>query len=196
MLIDSLTALAFFLLAFTNPAYVSPAPTTDNNADRPVQIEHRTLDEIYEAALKESRTLTVAWGGDSKTVSNDYISLLIDPLTVHASQTLIISSFHNHFPGIHLNLTSDLSKYWDSAIDITYALSNGTSNDVDVTVLQSFHDFPRWKDEGRLLNYKVREWDDIYPEFVDEDGAYTGLYICTCPLVVFTLSNQLQPQSR
>jgi len=29
-------------------------------------IETRTIDEIYEAALKENGTLHVAWGGDSK----------------------------------------------------------------------------------------------------------------------------------
>lgn len=77
-----------------------------------------------------------------------------------------------------MNITTDLSKYLDSSIDIAYSVSNGTSDLFDLAVLQSTHDFPRWKEEGRLMNYKVREWEDIYPEFVDTDGAYTGLYIC------------------
>jgi len=63
MLIDAV-ASAFFLLAFTSMAHTSPAFTT--RAKNAVEIEHRTLDELYQAALKESRTLTVAWGGDSK----------------------------------------------------------------------------------------------------------------------------------
>ena len=48
---------------------------------------------------------------------------------------------------------------------------------VDIAVIQSLQDFPRWKAEGRLLSYKASQWNDIYPEFVDKDGAYAGLYV-------------------
>ena len=54
MRVDAL--LPFVLLALCQVAFPSPTPQVD--------IEHRTLDEIYAAALKESRNLTVAWGGD------------------------------------------------------------------------------------------------------------------------------------
>lgn len=50
--------LAFILLALGNVAL--SGPTTQTN------IETRTLDEIYKAALQESGTLRVAWGGDSE----------------------------------------------------------------------------------------------------------------------------------
>lgn len=72
----------------------------------------------------------------------------------------------------------DLSKYLDARADMAYALSKGADDGIDVAVLQSLHDFPRWKSEDRLLPYKVAQWNDIYPQFVDRDGAYTGLYIC------------------
>ena len=123
------------------------------------QIEHRSLDEIYHAALKESRTLKVAWGGD-----------------IHTSSSHLITSFHALFPGIHLNVTSDLSKNLDTS----------SSDFADVAVLQSIHDFSKWKDQGLLLNYKVSQWDDIYPQFVDPDGAFTGLYILSLGSLIYT----------
>jgi len=59
MRVDALLALV--LLALCQVAFASPT--------RQVDIEHRTLDEIYKAALKESGILTVAWGGDRKLSS-------------------------------------------------------------------------------------------------------------------------------
>jgi len=52
--------LAFVFLALGNIALAGPASQ--------VNIESRTLDEIYEAALQESGTLRVAWGGDSMSL--------------------------------------------------------------------------------------------------------------------------------
>lgn len=77
-----------------------------------------------------------------------------------------------------LNVNLDLSKYLDGQADLKYASTNGSDNGADVIVLQTLHNFPRWKSEGRLLPYKVAPWNDIYPEFVDKDAAYTGLFIC------------------
>lgn len=71
-----------------------------------------------------------------------------------------------------------LSKYWHSRIDRTYSLTNGEDNLVDVAVLQDLHAFPQWKREGRLLPYKVAPWNDLYPQFVDKHGFFTGCYIC------------------
>jgi len=146
-----------------------------------VTIENRTLDQIYQAALKESQPLTVAWGADRELASLIH-SLLNQKqyLPVKAFSNLIIDAFHNCFPDIKLNLTGDLSKYWDSKIDAAYQLSQNKDNDVDVAVLQSLHDFPRWKSEGRLMPYKVASWNDIYPDYVDPDGTYTGLFVGKC----------------
>ncbi len=52
--------LAFVFLALGNIALAGPASQ--------VNIETRTLDEIYEAALREPGTLRVAWGGDSTSL--------------------------------------------------------------------------------------------------------------------------------
>jgi hypothetical protein len=39
---------------------------TAPHARRGVDVEHRSLQQIYEAALKEKGTLQVAWGGDGE----------------------------------------------------------------------------------------------------------------------------------
>ena len=95
---------------------------------------------------------------------------------------MVSTAFQNSFPGIKIEVLGDLSKYLDGRINRIYQTSNGTDDGADVVVIQSLHNFPQWKRQHRLLNYKPANWDDIYPEFVDEDGAYAGYYICTSPL--------------
>ncbi|KJA17848.1 hypothetical protein HYPSUDRAFT_57461 [Hypholoma sublateritium FD-334 SS-4] len=136
-----------------------------------VAVEGRSLDQIYQAALKEPKTLTIAWGGDVK-----------------ASGALIKSFFETKFPGMTLNVNLDLSKYLDGQADLKYASTNGSENGADVVVLQTLQNFPRWKSEGRLLPYKVSPWHDIYPEFVDKDAAYTGLFIYSFGNTVYDAS--------
>ncbi|KJA17849.1 hypothetical protein HYPSUDRAFT_145819 [Hypholoma sublateritium FD-334 SS-4] len=141
---------------------------------RSVDIENRTIDEIYNAAMKEQGTLRVSWGGDVQASKND-----------------IMEAFTARFPNIKVNITLDVSKYLDSSADLAYNSTKGKDNGVDVTVLQSVQNFPRWKSQGRLLPYKVAPWNDIQPEFVDPDGAYTGLYIFTLGDTVYnsTITN-------
>ncbi|KDR78349.1 hypothetical protein GALMADRAFT_155301 [Galerina marginata CBS 339.88] len=133
-----------------------------------VPIETRSMTEIYHAALRENGTVRVAWGGD-----------------VQASRQGIIRSFNKRFPGIKLDLTIDLSKYLDGNINMQHQIANGHQEAADVAVLQSLHDFPRWKAQGRLLHYKVAQWNDIHPQFVDEDGAHTGTFIFTFGSAVY-----------
>jgi len=164
------TLIAYTFLALSGIAFAS--------SRQQATIENRTLDQIYQAALKESRPLTVAWGADRELAS--LICSLLNQkqyLPVKAFSNLIIDAFHNRFPDIKLNLTGDLSKYWDSKIDAAY---QSKDNGVDVAVLQSLHDFPCWKTEGRLMPYKVASWNDIYPDYVDPDGTYTGLFVGKC----------------
>lgn len=89
-----------------------------------------------------------------------------------------MKAFTARFPNIKVNITLDVSKYLDGIADLVYDSTKGKDNGFDVTIIQSVHNFPRWKSQGRLLPYKVAPWNDIQPEFVDPDGAYTGLYIC------------------
>jgi ABC-type Fe3+ transport system substrate-binding protein len=100
---------------------------------------------------------------------------------------MVSRAFQKSFPGIKIEVLCDLSKYLDGRINRIYETSNGTDDGADVAVIQSLHNFPRWKNENRLLNYKPANWDDIYTEFVDKDGAYAGYYICMSPFPFFRL---------
>jgi hypothetical protein len=99
-----------------------------------IEVETRTLDQIYHAALKEGGAITVWHGGDE---SNQQDSLK--------------SAFEARFPGMTMNVTVDLSKYHDGKIDRQLATGNVY---VDSVILQTVHDYPRWKQEDALLYYK------------------------------------------
>ncbi|KAK0644890.1 hypothetical protein DIS24_g8429 [Lasiodiplodia hormozganensis] len=122
-----------------------------------VEVENRTLDEIYQAALKEGGTVTVWHGGDEKN-----------------QQDSLKAAFEAKFPGMTLNITVDLSKYHDVKIDRQLA-TNGLY--VDSVILQTLHDYPRWKSQGALLPYKPLGWDQIHDEYKDEEGYYAGIGI-------------------
>ncbi|GKW12771.1 MULTISPECIES: ABC transporter substrate-binding protein [Pectobacterium] len=122
-----------------------------------VELETRSLDQIYKSALSEGGTVTVYAGGD-----------------VQSQQAGFKRAFETRFPGIKLNVIVDYSKYHDARID------NQLASDAlvpDVVQLQTVQNYPRWKKEGVLLNYKPRGWDKIYPEFRDADGAWIGAYV-------------------
>ena len=93
----------------------------------------------------------------------------------------IIAAFTKRFPDVKFNLTVDLSKYHDSRADRAFDTSNGEDDGTDIVVLQTVHDFPRWKEANRLLPYKVATWNDVQSPFKDEDGAFTGCFIGKLP---------------
>ncbi len=117
----------------------------------------QTIPELYQAALQEGGALTVYAGGDEKN-----------------QQDSTIQAFKAAFPNINLNLTVDLSKYHDSKIDQELAAKDLK---VDVAMLQTLHDFDRWKSQGVLLNYKPVGSDHVPAKFKDKDGFYTGMTI-------------------
>lgn len=119
-----------------------------------VSQENRTLDEIYQAALKEGGVVTVWHGGDEKN-----------------QQDSLKASFEKRFPGVTLNITVDVSKYHDGRIDDQIANKNVY---VDSIILQTLQDYPRWKKQGALLNYKPSKFDKVATQFKDVDGAYYG----------------------
>ncbi|EGR44826.1 uncharacterized protein TRIREDRAFT_69679 [Trichoderma reesei QM6a] len=114
-------------------------------------IETRSLDEIYHAALLEGGTVTVWHGGDERT-----------------QQDTLKAAFEKRFPGITLNITVDLSKYLDGEID--QQLFNGNIH-VDSIILQTLQDFPRWQQEGALLNYAPVGLESVFPAFKDPLSA-------------------------
>ncbi|OMP86698.1 hypothetical protein BK809_0000101 [Diplodia seriata] len=122
-----------------------------------VGVENRTLDEIYQAALKEGGTLTVWHGGDEKT-----------------QQDGLKEAFEAKFPGMTLNITVDLSKYHDVNLDRQLATD---SLYVDSIILQTLHDYPRWKSQGALLPYKPLGWDQVHDAYKDPQGYYSGIGI-------------------
>lgn len=75
-----------------------------------------------------------------------------------------------------LNLTVDVSKYHDSRVNRQFQ-RDGTDG-ADIAVLQTLHDYGRWKREGRLLPYKPSKWEDVYSSIKYPVGAFTGMYIC------------------
>ncbi|TID06859.1 hypothetical protein CH35J_000802 [Colletotrichum higginsianum] len=122
------------------------------------EVETRTIDEIYQAALAEGGIVTLWHGGDEATQQNS-----------------LKANFEKKFPGVTLNVTVDLSKYHDGRLDQQIAEDNVY---VDSIILQTLHDFPRCASEGALLDYAPLGHDQILPEFKsNETAAYYGLFI-------------------
>ncbi|KAM0204170.1 hypothetical protein ACHAPA_007659 [Fusarium lateritium] len=117
-----------------------------------VSDEHRLLAEIYEDAKKEIGTLNVYSGGSSSRGAQP-----------------VLDAFSEQFPEIKINITVELSKYADSRIDRSFIDEEPF---IDYAMLQTVHDFPRWKKEGRLLYYKPINFGDINPSIKDPDGAF------------------------
>ncbi|KAK5637292.1 hypothetical protein RRF57_013004 [Xylaria bambusicola] len=87
------------------------------------QIENRTIDEIYQAALAEGGVVTLWHGGDERN-----------------QQNRLKKAFEARFPNMTLNVTVDVSKYHDGNIDRQLA-TGGVY--VDSVILQTLHDYPR-----------------------------------------------------
>lgn len=100
----------------------------------------------------------------------------------------LVSSFEALFPGLKLNLTVDLSKYHDSNIDRSWLAGNEY---VDVAILQTVQDFPRWRDQQRLLNYKPSNFEDIYLGEKDLNGAFNPIGICKSILFIWNYITSL-----
>ncbi|RGP66012.1 hypothetical protein FSPOR_6838 [Fusarium sporotrichioides] len=124
-----------------------------------VEIETRSLDEIYQAALREGGTVTLWHGGDSVN-----------------RQAGLKAAFEKRFPGMELNVTVDLSKYHDARVDQQLA-AGGKAVYVDSVILQTLHDYPRWAQQGALLNYAPHGFDQIDDAYKDSTAYWYGVYI-------------------
>ncbi|EKD12197.1 uncharacterized protein L3040_003399 [Drepanopeziza brunnea f. sp. 'multigermtubi'] len=122
-----------------------------------VGVETRTLDELHQAALSEGGVVTLWHGGDEIN-----------------QQDSLKAAFEARFPGMTLNLTVDLSKYLDGNLDQQIADNNIY---VDSIILQTLHDYPRWKEQGVLMPYKPAGFDSVYANLKDPDATYVGLFI-------------------
>ena len=124
---------------------------------RAAEVETRSLDEIYEQALKEGGSLTVYAGGDTPD-----------------QQDGIKAAFEKRFPGITLNVVVDYSKVHSARLDQQFEDRHVVP---DIIQLQTLQDFPRWRREGKLVPYKPAGWDSIYSSFKDQTGAWTGVFV-------------------
>lgn len=115
------------------------------------QVENRTLEQIYKAALAEGGIVTCWHGGDETN-----------------QQDALKRAFEKKFPGMTLNITVDFSKYHDGNLDAQLAANNVY---VDSIILQTLHDYPRWAQEGALMNYAPLGFDQINPAYKDSVSA-------------------------
>jgi len=81
----------------------------------------------------------------------------------------LINAFQARFPDVAVNITAQLSKYASARIDRS-DLSD--SPYIDVALLQTVQDFPRWDKMGRLLHYKPANFDDVNLAIKDVNGAF------------------------
>ena len=144
--------LAAPLLLAAGTAAADPTPLVPSP-----DVEKRSLDDIHKAAMAEGGKLVVYAGGD---IPNAYAG--------------IERAFMARFPGMSIRMFADLSKYHDARIDLQLARGR---LEADVAVLQTLHDFDRWKAQGQLLAYKPADWNAIQAEYKDPDGAYAGIGI-------------------
>ncbi len=137
---------------------VAPATTaTPQNHGRGIRTETKSLEQLYREALAEGGRLVVFAGGDAPDQNEG-----------------LAQAFKQQFPGMDVTIKTDLSKYHDARIDNQLARNR---LEADVAHLQTLQDFDRWKAEGALLAYKPAGWEQVYPQFKDEDGYYTGFMV-------------------
>ncbi|WP_157015079.1 ABC transporter substrate-binding protein [Mesorhizobium xinjiangense] len=149
---------AYAMVRSTN-AFALDTPTAP-----PPDIEVRSLDELYSAAIAEGGKLVVYAGGD-----------------VPDGNVATENAFKARFPEIDVRIITDLSKYHDTRIDQQIARGR---LECDVAHLQTMHDYDRWKAADLIEPYKPLGWDAVYPEFKDPDGAFTAIRIFSFSNVV------------
>ncbi len=119
----------------------------------------QTLQDLYQAALKEGGTLTVYAGGDEVTQGFG-----------------IKAGFERQFPGMTLNIVVDLSKYHDARIEEELLRRDLKA---DVAHLQTLHDFDDWAARGLLLPYQPIGWAQVPAAYKDPQARFTGLFMLT-----------------
>lgn len=116
--------------------------------------ETRSLDDIHQAALEEGGIVTLWHGGSSPH-----------------QQDALKEAFEQRFPGMTLNVTVKSSSYLGPDLDRQIVSGNLY---VDAVFIQTSQDYPRWRDDGALLNYKPAGFDQVYSAFRDMDGAWVS----------------------
>lgn len=168
MFIKSKKSLAFGLLltsAFTLAACATTSKISQNQVSQ-AEVETKSLDTLYQEALKEGGKVVLYAGGDTAEQNDD-----------------TKAAFEARFPGMTLEVVTDYSKVHNGRLEYQMATNNVVA---DVVQLQTLNDFTYWKKQNKLLNYKPAGWDKVYKDFKDQDGAWVGSYVLAFGNVVNT----------
>ncbi|MEM7474084.1 MAG: extracellular solute-binding protein [Planctomycetota bacterium] len=142
--------IACFAAVCTFATGNAPAQTDD--------IETRTLDVLYAAAIDEGGSLVLRAGGDKPDQIDYYLNM-----------------FKKRFPKIKVTHTVDVSinhaPRYDNARD-----AGGKINVPDVIQFQTLHDFTHYAERDLLDVYRPKNWEKVFPDYKDPHGRWTGLY--------------------
>ena len=112
-----------------------------------------TLNELYEKAKAEKEVVFYSGG----------------PAAPHENRAKL---FMQQFPGIAVKVTGGFSNVLNEQIEKQMA-DNKLA--VDMAFFQTVQDFVTWKKQGKLLQFKPDGFEQILPNFRDDDGAYMAL---------------------
>ncbi|KAJ0390847.1 hypothetical protein P43SY_010490 [Pythium insidiosum] len=153
----SLTPLIALLAA--SPAVFSASCNAERDTTTKVAEETKTLDQLYDDAVKEGGRLVVYHGGDTSD-----------------QQDSVANAFRQAFPKVNLTMIVDYSKYHNARIDNQLETNSLVP---DVVALQTLQDYPRWKREGKLMAYKPAGASQVFEGFSDPDGTWTSHAVYT-----------------
>ncbi len=143
---------------FKNFASIILLMSTLPSASWAIDIETRSLDELYTVALKEGGEFVLRAGGDKP----DQIDYYLD-------------KFKKRFPKLKVTHTVDVSINHAPRYDNARA-AGGEENVPDVIQFQTLHDFHYYVEHNLLDAYKPKNWDKVFPDQKDPHGRWTGLY--------------------
>src|SRR6187399_3517823 len=112
-----------------------------------------TLDELYQKAKAEKEVALYSGG----------------PAAPHENRAKL---FMQQFPGIKVKVTGGFSNVLNEQIEKQMAEKKLA---VDMAFFQTVQDFVAWKKQGKLLSFKPDGFDQVLPNFRDDEGAYLAL---------------------
>ncbi|MEM8646925.1 MAG: ABC transporter substrate-binding protein, partial [Pseudomonadota bacterium] len=108
-----------------------------------VEMETRSLDELYAAALEEGGAFVLRAGGDKPDQVDYYLDM-----------------FKKRFPKLKVTHSVDVSLNHAPRYDNARA-AGGETNIPDVIQFQTLHDFNYYAERGLLDAYKPKNWDKV-----------------------------------
>ena len=112
-----------------------------------------TMQELYQKAKAEKSVVFYSGG----------------PAAPHETRAKL---FMQQYPGITVSVTGGFSNVLNEQIEKQMA---ERKLGVDLAFFQTVQDFVAWKQQGKLMAFKPDGFDQVLPNFRDEDGAYMAL---------------------